>query len=121
MDNHGQSFTRADRLLTARDFKAVFDGNERRASNRYALILARPSATSRSRLGLVIAKKHVKLACQRNRIKRQVREFFRCQPLQDSWDLVFLARKGLSELSNDDIRAQLQQLWRRLEKREQSA
>ena len=61
-----------------------------------------------------MAKKHVKLACQRNRIKRVVREFFRNTALRSPKDLVVLARPGLSELSNNELRAVLGSLWAKL-------
>ena len=110
-----QSFPRQSRLLSKKDFSQVFDCNTKRASNRYALLLALPSEQSHSRIGLVIAKKNVKLAVERNRIKRLVREHFRCHPLSSPYDLVFLARRNLHELSNHDIRSQLHGLWKKLE------
>lgn len=115
MVDTGQSFTRADRLLTAHDFKRVFDHNTRRASSRHALLLAVSSPTQHSRLGLVIAKKNIRLATQRNRVKRLIREYFRCHPLTEPVDLVLLARKGLGELSNPEITSQLSHLWRKIE------
>ena len=121
METHGQSFSRADRLLTSHDFKTVFDDNSRRASTRNALLLAFANNGNRSRLGLVIAKKNVKLANQRNRIKRLVREYFRCHPLNVPHDLVFLARRGLGELDNDQIREQLAYLWRKVDRKGQTA
>jgi len=113
---NGQSFPRARRLLTSHDFSRVFGGDNHRASTRYALLLAKSSASDHSRLGLVIAKKNIRLANQRNRVKRVIREFFRCHPPAKHLDLVFLARKGLGDLSNDQIRSQLQELWRKLDK-----
>lgn len=116
MASFGQSFTRTARLLTQYQFKQVFDRNQARASCRYALLLSLDAASNQSRLGLVVAKKHVRLAAQRNRIKRQVREYFRCHPLRDPRDLVFIARKGIADLSNEDIRTELDRLWIKLDK-----
>jgi len=112
----GQSFPRASRLLTGHEFSRVFDENRRKASTRYALLLALETQQPQSRLGLVIAKKNIRFANQRNRVKRIVREYFRCNPLSSSYDLVFLARRGLGDLSNEQIRAQLNELWRKLDK-----
>lgn len=117
MQSQGQSFPRSARLLSQHDFKQVFDNNSRRASSRFALLLALNTSGESSRLGLVVAKKNVKLAAQRNRVKRQVREFFRLNPPRQSWDLVFIARRGLGELSNQQIRAMLDDLWRKLNNR----
>ena len=75
------SFSKAKRLLTARDYSRVFDGTEARASHKHLLLLARRNINGPGhRLGLVIAKKNVRLAVERNRIKRVTREFFRTLP-----------------------------------------
>jgi len=109
-----QSFPRQSRLLTKHDFGRVFHVGEFRASTRHALVLARTNETKGSRLGLIVAKKHVRTAVQRNRIKRIVREFFRCQPPNIALDIVFLARGDLGTLTNHDIREQLSNLWQKL-------
>ena len=111
-----QSFSHESKLLVASQFKRVFDNNERRVACQYALILSIPNQGLNSRLGLVVAKKHVKLAAQRNRIKRVVRELFRQHPLETHRDVVFLARKGVAELDNQEIRQHLSALWRKLDR-----
>jgi ribonuclease P protein component len=115
------AFPKSLRLLVANDFQAVFDNAPFRASHQHLLILARANHTNLPRLGLVIAKKHVRFAVQRNRIKRLIRESFRHQ--QESLaglDVIVLARKGMGELTNADITAQLnQQLQRVLRKARQ--
>ena len=108
-----QKYPGSARLKTPEDYRGVFDHCSLRASSRHLLILSIPNPR-RSRLGLVVAKKHVKLACQRNRIKRVVREFFRNTALQSPKDLVVLARPGLSELSNNELRTVLGSLWAKL-------
>ena len=97
-----QLFTRCQRLLLPREYKAVFDGNTLKVSHPSLLLLVRVTgATSPARLGLVIAKKHVRLAVQRNRVKRQLRESFRRhQQVLVGLDIVVLARPGLGKLDN---------------------
>ena len=108
-------FTKARRLLTASDFKRVFDQPDARVSHRCILLLARRNGHSIHRLGFVLARKHVRLSVQRNRIKRVSREFFRALPqTEPPMDVVLLARKGLDELNNEILRAELHQLWHRL-------
>lgn len=70
------AFTREQRLLTGAQFKNVF-ANPRRSSDRYFTVLARDNGRTRARLGLAVAKKRIRLAVGRNRIKRLVRESFR--------------------------------------------
>jgi ribonuclease P protein component len=79
------------------------------------LVLATPSKSGDSRLGFVISKKHVKHAVQRNRIKRIIRESFRLNQHQmaDN-DFVILARPGISDLENAEIREMIDSLWFKL-------
>ena len=109
------SFGKSKRLLNAADYSRVFDGSEARASHRNLLLLARPNNGTRHRLGLVIAKKNVRLAVQRNRIKRVAREFFRNLPDSGTAiDVVLLARRGIGELDNAELSTILHQQWRTL-------
>lgn len=86
-----------------------------RASHKHFLILARPTENAQSRLGLVIAKKHIRLATRRNRIKRLIRETFRHQqPTLGNIDVIVLARKGMDELDNAQLIAQLNGQWQRI-------
>ena len=63
-------------MLEAGDYRRVFDQVDARASHRHLLLLGRQNELDHHRLGLVIAKKHVRLAVQRNRIKRIARTRF---------------------------------------------
>lgn len=106
------------RLLCAADFKPVFDDAPLRASHQYFLILARFNQQSHARLGLVMAKKHIRHAVQRNRMKRLTRESFRLhQHALAGVDLVVLSRKGMDNLSNEAFTQQLSQQWQRIVKK----
>ena len=110
------SFSKDKRLLTAGDYRRIFDGADTKASHKYLLLLAKGNNLHQHRLGLVIAKKNVRLAAQRNRVKRVIREYFRALPSTASgMDVVVLARKGLAELDNATLFSILAQQWRRLE------
>ncbi|MSR10833.1 MAG: ribonuclease P protein component [Gammaproteobacteria bacterium] len=111
------SFPKQNRLLNAADYKAVFSNAQFKVSCRYFLILAIKNNWTHSRLGLVIAKKNVAKAVQRNRVKRIVREFFRHHSAQDpGLDLVVLTRKDVDTLQNSQISARLATLWADLNK-----
>ena len=110
-----QAFGKSLRLLNSSDFQSVFDDAPFRASHQHFLVLARANQLDRPRLGLVIAKKHVRLAVQRNRIKRLIRESFRQQQQTLAGiDVIVLARKGMDELTNPVITKQLNQQWQRV-------
>jgi len=113
-----QGFARDKRLLHAAQFKAVFDAPDSRAGGNNILLLARRNAQPLPRLGMVIGKKSVKLAVQRNRVKRLVREGFRAhQQVLGGLDIVVLARKGLDAQENGELSRHLQSLWKRLLKK----
>ena len=108
-------FGKARRLLNAADYSRVFDGAEARASHKHLLLLAKTNREPGHRLGLVIAKKNVRRAVQRNRIKRIAREVFRQMPASEpSLDVVLLARRGLDQLDNAELSTILQLQWQRL-------
>ena len=110
-----RGFGREKRLLTPRQFKAVFDSPTGKVPGKNLLILARDNGLDHPRLGLVIGKKSVKLSVERNRIKRQIRESFRLNQIPlTGLDIVVVARKGLADLDNEELREQFGKLWKRL-------
>jgi ribonuclease P protein component len=108
------SFGKAKRLLNAHDYTAVFENTEAKAFHNNLLLLGRKNGGSTHRLGLVIAKKNVRLAAQRNRIKRLAREFVRKVPDGTHIDVVLLSRRGIDQLDNAEITALLQKQWAKL-------
>jgi ribonuclease P protein component len=109
-------FSKTSRLLDAADFKAVFTNAQFKASSRHFLMLAISNDRLNSRLGLVIAKKHVSLAVQRNRIKRLIRDSFRHHSnLLANLDIVVLARKDADKLQNKQLAETIIALWRELD------
>lgn len=108
-------FQARQRLLKPAEFKAVFEEQPRKSSDRYFTLLAYSNSVSPGRLGLAIAKKRVRLAVQRNRIKRLLRESFRRnQHRLSGWDIVALARDGCVEQSNQTLSRALERHWQRL-------
>ncbi|WP_345336399.1 ribonuclease P protein component [Ferrimonas pelagia] len=111
------TFSRELRLLTPGDFKPVF-ANPVRAASPQLTLLAIPNGHDHPRLGLTVAKKHVKKACRRNRIKRVVRDSFRLQQHQlPAVDIVVIAKKGVDELDNAALHKLTEKLWRKLSRR----
>jgi ribonuclease P protein component len=108
-------FSKAKRLLHAKDYGRVFESPDARASHQHLLLLAKTNQEPGHRLGLVIAKKNVRLAVQRNRIKRVAREVFRRLPISEpTLDVVLLARRGMGQLDNAELSSILQQQWQKL-------
>ena len=108
------TFTHTARLSQPDHYRRVFDSPEYKVSSGAFLLLAAPGATQSSRLGVVVAKKAIRRAVRRNRIKRLVREQFRHHPFDKAIDLVVLARSGADQMDNPDVWNELDRLWRAL-------
>lgn len=112
-----QGYPRRLRLLTAGDYRRVFDTATCKVHGKGMMALASPNPLGHARLGLIFSKKNVRLAVDRNRFKRIARESIRLRQHQlPSVDIVLLARRGLHELDNETVHRQLQGMWRRLER-----
>ena len=103
-------------LRDAKSFDAVFRGNRYRVSSESFLLLAIENGLDESRLGLVIGKKHVRLATQRNRTKRLIRENFRhvIQGRSPFIDLVVLAKSGVKTQEKAALHQQIKTLMEKL-------
>jgi ribonuclease P protein component len=111
---HPERFSRTARLLTAADFKRVFQ-DPIKTNDALFTVLARPNDRRDARLGLAISKKNVRMAVDRNRVKRLVRESFRKrQASLAGLDLVVLGRRGLGDQPNPLILESLRGHWEKL-------
>jgi ribonuclease P protein component len=111
------SFPKSSRLLTPKDYAQVFNDVQIRVPHRNFLILASPNTLGHARIGLVFSKKNLKLAVQRNRVKRRVRETFRLQEDFPDLDIVILGRRGLADVDNATLNPLLNDLWSRLRRK----
>lgn len=115
-------FGKSRRLLNAADFSAVFSHALTRVNCPELLILARRNNLQHPRLGVVVAKKAIKLATERNRIKRLTRESFRLhQHRLPDVDIVVLVRKKASDLDNKAYARLLSRQWTKLANKNQRA
>ena len=87
-------------MLTPAHFTFVFQ-QPQRAGTPQITILGRQNSLGHPRIGLTVAKKNVKRAHERNRIKRLTRESFRLRQHElPSMDFVVVAKKGVADLDN---------------------
>ena len=133
------SFKKNHRLLSSKNYKAVFDGVEYKQGGDYFTFLSRENQLGRSRLGIVVAKKHIPLAVNRNKIKRAIRESFRHhreRPNNDSYevnthdclmeqeklkmffDTVVLVKSKAHLLNNIELKKELEKQWLKLSKKQ---
>ncbi len=113
-ENH---FSRELRLLTPTHFEYVFSKAIPSVSPQLTL-LARYNNSDNPRLGITLAKKRVKHAHDRNRLKRVIRESFRLQRQSfPNIDIVVVGKTGLDKLSNQELFSLLSKLWKKLASR----
>ncbi|SPL71853.1 ribonuclease P protein component [Acinetobacter stercoris] len=111
------SFGTDVRIHCASDYKSVFDGALFKVHQPHFLFLAKPTEQLKSRLGIVVAKKKVRRAHERNRIKRLARESFRLHQQQiDLLDIVVMPKVGIEAISNAELHQQLQFAWQKLQR-----
>ncbi|WP_372693763.1 ribonuclease P protein component [Immundisolibacter sp.] len=104
----GGRFTRQQRLLTPRQFQAVFRRGRRQRFGALEVITLH-NDTGWPRLGLVIPKRQVRLAVDRNRLKRWIREAFRHHQLRlPAADMV--VRVHGAALTHDQVDAAFERL-----------
>lgn len=110
------SFPRAARLTHHSEFKRVFEAPEYKSSDRCFTVLGRSSLSNNNqiRLGLVVAKRQVGKAHERNRIKRLVRESFRLLPDSKSCDVVVIVRNYAQNAENKFLFRSLNRHWQRI-------
>lgn len=106
-----QGFPKAMRLLRRSEYLAVQEtGKKFHARHFLAVAALRTSPAGNplpGRVGLTASKK-VGNAVERNRIKRQLREYLRRHAwVRPGMDVVIVARRGAAELGHDEIAADL--------------
>lgn len=113
-DEAGNSFSRSLRLTVASDYSRVFKKNFRIADDCMTL-LVNVSGREQPRLGFAVAKKQIRRAVDRNRIKRLMRESFRLNRQRlPATDIVFMVRPGILRLSHSQIFARLDSHWQKI-------
>nr|WP_245961531.1 ribonuclease P protein component [Thalassotalea euphylliae] len=107
-------FSRESRILTPGQFQQVFSKSSRFGSSHFTILITK-NKLDKPRLGFAVAKKRVKLAVQRNRIKRLTRESFRlAQHDLPNIDIVVMVKSGIDNLDNATINKQLVKTWRKI-------
>ena len=105
--------SRRQRLLSPLLFREAFNSG-RRWPRRTLVLWLRPAPDAPGRLGVVAAKKTFRLAVERNRAKRLLREAFRLNRhlLKPGVDVVLLARRQILHVKCQDVAADLIAAWR---------
>lgn len=122
--NNLLKFKRKARLSDRKAIAEVFDKPQFKAQNKSGLFLAKKTPNGFSRIVVIVGKKNIRRAVDRNRLKRVLRARFQesLKRLNEkSLDLVFVARKGaLETLWCTQSDNELNKLWIRLIKNSNS-
>jgi ribonuclease P protein component len=106
--------TKEQKLLDKKAYSYVFDDAKKVVSKRL-LILYRPNLYENPRLGLIIQKKNIRCAHDRNRFKRAIRESFRLnQHDLNDFDIVVMTRRGHEKATLKELFGDLDNLWKKL-------
>lgn len=109
-------FNRRLRIISPADYKRVF-ANPIKSGNSVFTILAKSNDLQQPRLGLAIAKKQLRRAVDRNRVKRQIRESFRLyKDTLPAIDIVVLAKHSTNNKTNTELADALKKHWQNLVK-----
>lgn len=98
------------RIKTPDQFQQVYKSKQWGGSKHYTFnVLATDSA---NQLGVTVSKKVSKLAVDRNRIKRQIKEFYRLHQAQLlNAQLVITAKPSCKKASDAERQESLEELW----------
>jgi len=114
----GQCFPATARLRSSREYSRLWHQGERCQTKNFTVIAAKPSASSSQtwpRMGITVSRKVGNAVC-RNRIKRWLREFFRCNHVHFGRivDISVIAKPGAAKLTHTVFDQELQEVLRRL-------
>lgn len=114
-------FARDRRLVTAADYRAVFDQGHA-CSSAYFTLLGRVNEHGTGRVGLAVAKRRIARATRRNAVKRLVRESFRHHQHElAALDVVVIAKTAAATADLKRMRAALDGQWAKLADRVRGA
>lgn len=103
-------FSRKNRLKSKRDFQSVF-AKPRKVQKKYLVALYQPSL-EHSRIGIIINKHHVKLAVDRNQIRRIIRDSYRHnKEALKGLDIIVLIRSECTPLDKKALRGNIDKIW----------
>ena len=119
IDKLSLGFCKNQRLLKPKEYQKVYSSSQRGGSKFFRYhVEGAPTLEEMSntpRLGITVSKKVSKLAVQRNRIKRIVREGFRQnQHFLRGSKIVITAKPGINIEKNTDLRSDLDELMTKL-------
>ena len=97
-------------------FSEIFSSPDKKHSTDSFLLLCKENQLEHPRLGVAIRKKDIKLAVNRNRIKRKIKGSFRSKVLElQKKDYVIFVKRKLAD-NDKQIKKDLEFLWSKFKK-----
>ncbi|MEI7943105.1 MAG: ribonuclease P protein component [Candidatus Riflemargulisbacteria bacterium] len=95
------SFDKGLRLRKYSEFKAVY-AEQKKATGRSLIVYFKPDNVTR--FGVIVSKKVDKRAVKRNKIKRRIREIFRCNKPDLTGDYVIISNTFAKDPSFEELK-----------------
>ena len=107
-----KTLSKAQRLKSPNDYRRVYQTKQWGGSSHHTFNVNPLDQPSLSSLGVTVSKKVSKLAVVRNKIKRQVKEFYRYRQNELlNTELVITAKPSCASASNKERGQSLTDLW----------
>jgi ribonuclease P protein component len=111
-------FGRAFKINQSSQYSSVFNNADFRVSSPNLTFIVKENKHSHARIGVVVAKKNIRRAVDRNLVKRIVKESFRKGEVSTlTVDIVVLVRGNLMRLNRKQQNEDLSFLWQSLIKK----
>lgn len=97
-----------NRLKKKKEFEAVFKGG-RTLKGKSVFLRYLVNGTDKTKIGFVVSKKISKLAVERNKVKRRMREIvrFNKKNVRDGLSIIIIALPRIKEMKYEEIREDL--------------
>ena len=98
-------------IPASQGFAEIFSNPKKKVSTKHFLLLSKENSLGVARIGVAVRKADIKLAVQRNKIKRKIKGSFELNTLNlPPLDYVVFVRRNISS-SEDLIKKELTELW----------
>jgi ribonuclease P protein component len=103
-------------IPSSEGFDEAFSNPDTKVSTKHFLLLLKENDLGYARIGVAVRKKDIKLAVQRNKIRRKIKGSFNVNTSKlTASDHVVLVKKNITS-DSAVIKKELEELWQKLEK-----
>ena len=104
MHKNTYNLEKTNKLINKKEFDKVFKSPKVAYSKEFVVLAIKNKECCNAKFGVIVAKKKIKQANKRNKIKRIVREFFRLNKNKfASLNFIFIANKNIDKFQNQAL------------------